>query len=101
MKYLGKVLRIHLLVLLAYSILIMLFSYLTARGGSGYDTPALYYAFIMLYAVGAHAVITLIIMIIKFVKGEKELGVSHLISLFIVGVIGFSSCLGGGALLGG
>lgn len=100
MKDLGKVLRTHLLVVLAYSLLIMLVSYLTMRGGSGYNSPSLYFAFFMLYTVGAHLVVTLIIMIVKFVKGEKELGISHLISLFVVGIIGFSSCLGGGALLG-
>lgn len=101
MKDLGKVLRTHLLVVLAYSILIMLVSYLTMRGNSGYDGPALFYAFIMLYVVGAHVGVTLIIMIVKFVKGQKELGISHLISLLVVGIIGFSSCLGGSVLLGG
>lgn len=101
MKDLGKVLRIHLLVVLGYSILIMLISYLAMRDGTGYNSPSLYYAFFMLYVVGAHLVVTLIIMIVQFVRGEKELGISHLISLFVVGIIGFSSCLGGGALLGG
>lgn len=101
MKDLGKILRTHLLVVLAYSILIMLLSYLSQRGKSGYDSPALYYAFFMLYVVGAHVGVTLIIMIVKFVQGQKELGLSHLISMLVVGIIGFSSCLGGGALLGG
>lgn len=101
MKYLGKVLRLHLLILLGYSLVIMLGSYFTMRGGSGYDTPALYFAFLMLYALGAHLAVMLIITIVRFVQGQNELGISHLISIVLVGVIGFSSCLGGSVLLGG
>lgn len=101
MKDLGKILRIHLLVLLAYVLLIMLGSYITMRNGNGYDSPSIVYMFIMVYALGAHLAVTLIIMIVKFVQGQKELGLSHLVSLFIVGIIGFSSCLAGGSLLGG
>ena len=101
MKDLGKIIRLNLLVLLAYALLIMIISYLTMRGGSGYDSPALYYAFFMMYAIGIHVVVSVVLMIVQFVRGEKERGLSHLVASLIVAVVGFSSCLGGGALLGG
>lgn len=99
MQDLGKIIRLHLFILLGYALLIVLISYLSAPNGTGYDAPSFYYLFLMMYAIGLHVLILLIIMIVKFAKGQKELGLSHLVSLFVVGIIGFSSCLGGGALL--
>lgn len=101
MKNLGAIIKVNLLVLLGYMALIMIGSYAFNRGGSGYDAPALYYAFLMMYALGMHLMVLFIVMIVKFVRGEKELGLSHLVSWFVVAVIGFSSCLGGGAMLDG
>lgn len=101
MKNLGAIVKINLLVLLCYAALFLIGSYAFNSGGGGWDSPAFYYAFLMMYALGTHLVVLFVVMIVKFVRGEKELGLSHLVSWFIVAVIGFSSCLGGGAMLNG
>ena len=95
MKHLGKILRINLLILLAYSLLILALTYATS---SGDPYAAMGFAFFMMGTIGLHVLVNLIIAIVKFVQKDKERGQSHLISMLVVGVVGFSSCLGGGAL---
>lgn len=96
MKDLGKILLINLGILLAYSLLILWGS---KSGNSGGDQYAgMGFALGMMMVIAGHALINLIIMIVQFVKGRKELGLSYLVAVFVVIGIGFSSCMGGSSL---
>lgn len=96
MKDLGKILRINLLILLGYSLAILALNYSSIS--SGEHMAGIGFAILMMGAIGLHVLINLIIGIVKFVQKDKERGQSYLISMLVVGVVGFSSCLGGSAL---
>lgn len=96
MKDLGKILRINLLILLAYSLTILAINYSATSSGDPY--AGIGFAIFMMGAIGLHTLINLILGIVKFVQKDKELGQSYLVSMLVVGVVGFSSCLGGSAL---
>jgi len=96
MKNFGKIIRINLLIMLAYSLIALAITWSAVKSGEPY--AGLTYALLMMYVIILHSLVVLIIMIIKFVKGEKELGMSYLLSLFVIGIVGFSSCMGGSAL---
>lgn len=98
MKDLGKINRINLLVLLAYSLLLLLISWSGKSGPGSYEN--LEFPIFMMVLIILQVVVNLILMIVKFVQGDKETGLSYLVSLFIVAIVGFSSCFGGIALLG-
>lgn len=93
MKSFGKVAGINLAVVLAYSAVIRLLS----TGGSGNDRSmgiVIYSAF----AVGFHVAVCLLVMIIMFSSGKRESGRVWLGTAGAVLLIGFSVCLGNGAL---
>ena len=92
MKNFGKIIGINLIILLVYSVLAYFING-TSGGSSGYD--ALGYGFILMVFLVPHVLVNLIIAIVKFVRKEKELGSSYLLSMFIVAIVGFSSCAGG------
>lgn len=96
MKNLGKIIGINLGILLAYTLVFFLFSYNGSSSGDGY--AGMGFAFGMMAAIAVHALVNLIIMIVKFVQGQREVGLSYLTSMFVVAIVGFSSCLGGSSL---
>lgn len=99
MKNLGKIIRINLLVLLGYSLLFILMSIGARNSGDMYQ--GMDFAIYMMIFIALQVLVNFILMIAKFVQGEKETGLSFLVSLFVVAVVGFSSCFGGASLLGG
>ncbi|MEZ4992958.1 MAG: hypothetical protein R2824_21220 [Saprospiraceae bacterium] len=95
MQNLGKILLVNLGVLLAYSILI----FFGSKSGSSNDPYAgMGFGFGMILAIALQMLVNLILMIVKFVKNQREIGLSYLVAFFVVAVVGFSSCLGGSAL---
>lgn len=96
MKNLGKILLVNLGILLAYSLLILWGSKSGSSSGDQYSGMG--FALGMMMVIAGHALINLIIMIVQFVKGRRELGLSYLVSIFVVVGVGFSSCMGGSSL---
>ena len=58
------------------------------------------YMIIMMFFVGGHALINLILMIVFFVRKSKAYGLAFLVSLLLIGILGFGACMGGGTMLG-
>lgn len=99
MKDFNKIIRINLLVMLAYAVVSLLFGLFDRNTSAGtYD--GLGFAVFMMVLIALQIAVNFILMIVKFVQGNREMGVSYLVSMFVVGLVGFSSCLGGTALLG-
>lgn len=99
MKDLGKIIRINLLVLLGYSLLFLLISIGAKSSGTMYQ--GMDFAIYMMIFIALQVLVNFLLMIVKFVQGEKETALSFLVSFFVVAIVGFSSCLGGASLLGG
>lgn len=83
-----KILGINLLILLAYTLILL------AASGSG-SSAGMNFGILMMMAVPFHAIINLILAVVFFIKKDNPSGVAFLISMAVVGVVGFSSCLGG------
>jgi hypothetical protein len=91
MKNFGKIVGINLLVLLAYSLLIRLGVWATDAGQMG----ILGFSAV---AVGCHVIVCGGATIGSFASGEHDKGRAWLATTGIVLVVGFSVCLGNGAL---
>jgi hypothetical protein len=96
MKSFGKVAGINLAVVLAYSALIRLAAGSGSGGGS--NDRGLGIMVFSAFAVGAHLLVCLGVMIGFFVSGNREKGRVWLGTAGAVLLIGFSVCLGNGAL---
>jgi hypothetical protein len=94
MKSFGKVAGINLAVILAYSALVRL-----AAGSSGSaNDRGLSIMVFSAFAVGAHLLVCLGVMVGFFVSGKREKGRVWLATAGVVLVVGFSVCLGNGSL---
>ena len=93
MKPLNKILLINGIIMLIYAIAIIpVVETEKAYAGIGF-------MLFMMYAVGIQTVVNLIIGIYHFVMKNNERGRYFLLSALLIGVVGFSACFGGGALI--
>ena len=76
-----------MLIILFYNILVRMMV------GHGSDA-ALGIAILLMFAVAAHVLVNIILMIVYFVRGENEIGRTYLLNLFLVAIIGFGACWG-------
>jgi hypothetical protein len=89
----SKILRlvgINLAILLVYVAAIFAISSWGAQ-----NEEALVYMIFTMMAVGIHSLVCLIIAIYFFIVQKNEIGVAFILSLLLVGIIGFSACMGG------
>ena len=91
MQHLKKIAGINLLVLIAYTTLVFVFNY-DEREGS--FTIML----IMMPLIGIHVFVNIVLGIIFFTQKDNARGRAFLLSALVVLIVGFSSCLGSGAL---
>jgi len=91
MKSLGRIAGINILVILAYSAIILLMVGRGSEAGMGI-------ALMSAVAVGAHVLICLVAAAMKFSDKKKELGRAWLLGAGIVLLVGFSTCLGNASL---
>jgi hypothetical protein len=98
MKSFGKVAGINLAVVLAYSALVRLAAGASGGGGGSSNERGLSIMIFSAFAVGAHLLVCLGVMIGFFVSGNREKGRVWLATAGVVLVVGFSVCLGNGAL---
>ncbi len=93
MKSLKKIAGINLAVLLAYSIVIRIFS-----GGGGKQNESMGILIMSAFAVGIQVIICLLLAAVEYSNKSKESGRAWLLSSGIVLLVGFSTCLGNAAL---
>jgi hypothetical protein len=86
MENLGRIVAINLGILALYSILLAL--------GSGRDEGGIAFLLLMMFAVGVHVLINLILMIVYFARGNNPKGKVFLLSTCVVLIIGFATCWG-------
>lgn len=89
----NKVLRNNLIGLLGYSILVHL-----AFHGIGGEEAALSSMMAMLFMVGGHTAVLLVIALVHFFSSRQPQGKSYLLASLLVLLIGFGLCWGGMAL---
>jgi len=99
MKNLKKILGINLVIMLVYNLIVMGLFFAGASSSDGYASLAI--LIILMYVVGFHVTVVLIISIARFVKRDMDMGKAHLLAALVILIVGFSSCWGNAALFGG
>lgn len=82
----NKILLINLAILIGYIVVINLTS------DSGAQYKGLDILLFSMVAIAVHAAINFLISIVNFIQRNKELGVTYLLSAFLVALIGAGAC---------
>ncbi|MBS1582777.1 MAG: hypothetical protein JST66_11310 [Bacteroidetes bacterium] len=90
-----RVLRNHLLVLLAYAVVTFLIFHADDAEGA-----AMGILLVMMVLVGAHTLGLLLAALVHFIAKRPRPGRSHLLAALLVLVVGFGLCWGGAGLAG-
>jgi len=88
-----RFLRSNLLILFAYAVLVHVFALL--EGGE----PAMTVFMGMMVLVFLHVSVLFIGMVVNFFRGFRRLAGQWALNMFLVAIIGFGTCLGGGTLM--
>ena len=89
----ARFLRSNLLILFAYAVLVNVFALLD--GGE----PAMTVFMGMMLLVFLHVLVLFIGMVVNFFRGFRRLAGQWALNMLLVAIIGFGTCLGGGALM--
>jgi hypothetical protein len=88
MREVGKIVGINIAILIAYTIILGATDLMTG-GNQGY------FLFGLMILPVIHAAIDFVLAIVYLVIGRQERGLGFLLSVLVVPLIGFSTCLGG------
>lgn len=93
---LGKTILINIAILLLYNLLIIAMN----RGSSPNSEANLGVALFLMMVISLHVFILLVAGLSYLIAKKSEVGRALLISLFVVLLVGFASCVGSMSLLG-
>jgi hypothetical protein len=90
-KLIMKIIGINLLVMLLYAALIAVWAEWQYHDPMGY-------AFMLMFALGIHALVAISMSVVMFVQNKTERGIRFLIAFLAVLIIGPFACFGGADL---